>query len=233
MPQPPHRRACLVGVGETRYARWGGITDASEHALALEAILSAVADAGLSVDDVDGLTSFAGDRNAIGRNVQLNGEPYTIVGVMPPGFGAANSTDAWVPMAFKPDELAGDEWVFILALELDVGRHRPFRGGVVVGGDLIIEAAAALVVFGDGEEIFAAGAGAGGRLAADERDRRVVFAEVGIAERRIVVAEDVDGNDRPRARRDPRLDRRRVEVERPRVDVGEDRCRALVDGAVG
>ncbi len=63
MPQPPNRRACLVGVGETRYARWGGITDASEHALALEAILTAVADAGLSVDDVDGLTSFASDRN--------------------------------------------------------------------------------------------------------------------------------------------------------------------------
>ena len=34
------RRACIVGVGETRYARWGGITDASEHALALEAILA-------------------------------------------------------------------------------------------------------------------------------------------------------------------------------------------------
>jgi acetyl-CoA acetyltransferase len=59
----PARRACLVGVGETRYARWGGITDRSEHALALEAILAAVRDAGLAVDDVDGLTSFAGDRN--------------------------------------------------------------------------------------------------------------------------------------------------------------------------
>jgi acetyl-CoA acetyltransferase len=56
-------RAHLVGVGETRYARWGGITEASEHALALEAILAAVADAGLAPDDVDGLASFAGDRN--------------------------------------------------------------------------------------------------------------------------------------------------------------------------
>src|SRR5512143_4110637 len=63
MTAPSSRRACLVGVGETRYARWGGITEASEHALALEAILKAVADAGLAVDDVDGLTSFADDRN--------------------------------------------------------------------------------------------------------------------------------------------------------------------------
>jgi len=58
-----NRRACIVGVGETRYARWGGITDASEYALALEAILRATADAGLPVDAIDGLTSFAGDRN--------------------------------------------------------------------------------------------------------------------------------------------------------------------------
>jgi acetyl-CoA acetyltransferase len=56
-------RACIVGVGETRYARWGGIADRSEHGLALDAILAAVADAGLPVDAVDGLTSFAGDRN--------------------------------------------------------------------------------------------------------------------------------------------------------------------------
>lgn len=63
MTPPPNRRACIVGVGETRYARWGGITDTSEHTLALQAILNAVADAGLAVDQVDGLTSFAGDRN--------------------------------------------------------------------------------------------------------------------------------------------------------------------------
>ena len=56
-------RAHVVGVGETRYARWGKIGDVTEHALALEAILRAVADAGLSVDEVDGLCSFAEDRN--------------------------------------------------------------------------------------------------------------------------------------------------------------------------
>lgn len=57
------RDVCIVGVGETRYTRWGGIKDASEHRLALEAILAAVGDAGLAVDEVDGLVSFAGDRN--------------------------------------------------------------------------------------------------------------------------------------------------------------------------
>ena len=55
--------AFVVGVGETRYAKWGGIDDKSEYQLAIEAILAALADAGLGVDDVDGLSSFAEDRN--------------------------------------------------------------------------------------------------------------------------------------------------------------------------
>jgi acetyl-CoA acetyltransferase len=56
-------RAHLVGVGETRYTRWGKIGEVTEHALACEAIQRAVADAGLSMGDVDGLASFAEDRN--------------------------------------------------------------------------------------------------------------------------------------------------------------------------
>ena len=57
------RRAHLVGVGESAYARWGRIGDVTEHALACQAIQRAVDDAGLSIDDVDGLASFAEDRN--------------------------------------------------------------------------------------------------------------------------------------------------------------------------
>jgi acetyl-CoA acetyltransferase len=56
-------RAQIVGVGESTYARWGKIGDVTEHALACQAIGRAVADAGLSMDDVDGLASFAEDRN--------------------------------------------------------------------------------------------------------------------------------------------------------------------------
>jgi acetyl-CoA acetyltransferase len=50
-------------VGESQYARWGKIGDVSEHALACQAIQRAVEDAGLTMDDVDGLASFAEDRN--------------------------------------------------------------------------------------------------------------------------------------------------------------------------
>ena len=54
--------ACIVGVGETAYAKRGGL-DTSEYQLALEAICAAVADAGMSLDEIDGLASFADDRN--------------------------------------------------------------------------------------------------------------------------------------------------------------------------
>jgi len=57
------RKAHIVGVGESQYTKWGKIGDITEHALAHQAIMKAVADAGLSVDDVDGLASFAEDRN--------------------------------------------------------------------------------------------------------------------------------------------------------------------------
>ena len=56
-------QACIVGVGESRYAKWGGLSDTSEYQVALEAIMAAVADAGLTLDQVDGLASFADDRN--------------------------------------------------------------------------------------------------------------------------------------------------------------------------
>ncbi len=51
---------------------------------------------------------FGGARDVVGRAVQLNGEPYNVVGVAPPGFGLASKVDAWMPMAFKPDETAND-----------------------------------------------------------------------------------------------------------------------------
>ncbi len=56
-------RARVVGVGESAYARGGKIGDVTEHALACQAIQRAVRDAGLTMDDVDGLASFAEDRN--------------------------------------------------------------------------------------------------------------------------------------------------------------------------
>lgn len=51
---------------------------------------------------------FGGASDVVGHPLQLSGEPYTVVGVAPPGFGQASKVDAWVPMAFKRDEIAND-----------------------------------------------------------------------------------------------------------------------------
>lgn len=59
----PSQRAVVVGIGESRYARWGGIQDRSEFQLACEAILAAAKDAGLPPGRIDGFASFSEDAN--------------------------------------------------------------------------------------------------------------------------------------------------------------------------
>ena len=40
-------------------------------------------------------TRFSGDAAVVGRGIRLNGFTYTVVGVMPPGFGFPGETDLW------------------------------------------------------------------------------------------------------------------------------------------
>ena len=56
-------KACIVGIGETEYKRWGQIMDRSEFQLGCEAILKALDDAGLTTADLDGFCSYSMDRN--------------------------------------------------------------------------------------------------------------------------------------------------------------------------
>jgi putative ABC transport system permease protein len=52
-------------------------------------------------------SKFGGDRNVVGQRVLLNGEKYSVVGVMPPWFSFPNKdADLWVPTAFTPQQLA-------------------------------------------------------------------------------------------------------------------------------
>ena len=59
-------RACIVGIGESQYAKWGTIKNQSEFSLACEAILAAARDAGISPKKIDGFASFSYDRNEPG-----------------------------------------------------------------------------------------------------------------------------------------------------------------------
>ncbi|HEX4640425.1 MAG TPA: ABC transporter permease, partial [Chthoniobacterales bacterium] len=43
---------------------------------------------------------YGSDRNIIGREISLNDEPHTVVGVMPPNYQPDNYGELWVPSAF-------------------------------------------------------------------------------------------------------------------------------------
>jgi putative ABC transport system permease protein len=51
---------------------------------------------------------FGADRNIIGRSIRLNGAPYTVIGVLPPGLFDREWQDVWTPLAFRPEEMTRD-----------------------------------------------------------------------------------------------------------------------------
>ncbi|MGA8594676.1 MAG: ABC transporter permease [Bryobacteraceae bacterium] len=66
---------------------------------------------------------FGGDRTLVGRNILLNGDKYTVDGVMRPDFSFPFSTsEAWVPIDLTPEQLR-DRWDHYL--NEVVGRLRP------------------------------------------------------------------------------------------------------------
>lgn len=49
--------------------------------------------------------NFGSDRGIIGREIRMNGEPYTVVGVAPPGMRDRQQSQMMLPLAFKPEQL--------------------------------------------------------------------------------------------------------------------------------
>jgi putative ABC transport system permease protein len=61
---------------------------------------------------------YGGEPSILGRDILLNGEKYTVVGVMPAGFQFLEPhVKLWVPMAFTPDQLAarGSHYLTVVA----------------------------------------------------------------------------------------------------------------------
>ncbi len=63
---------------------------------------------------------FSGDRSIVGRDVRINGEPYRVVGVMPPDFEApARDISVLMPFAFTPQQMSdaarGNEFSSMIA----------------------------------------------------------------------------------------------------------------------
>ena len=63
---------------------------------------------------------FGSDPNILGKQVKMNGEPYTIVGVLAPGPADRLQNVIDVPLAFKPDQINQDfHWLLVM------GRLKP------------------------------------------------------------------------------------------------------------
>jgi putative ABC transport system permease protein len=59
---------------------------------------------------------FSADPNVVGRTVQLDGQPNTVLGVMPPRFD--ESTDAWMPLGIQPATAPRDDRQYTVVARL-------------------------------------------------------------------------------------------------------------------
>jgi putative ABC transport system permease protein len=56
------------------------------------------------------------DRNIIGKPIQMNSEPYTVVGILTPGQTDRLESQFVVPLAFKPEQINHDfHWLLVMA----------------------------------------------------------------------------------------------------------------------
>jgi putative ABC transport system permease protein len=109
-------------VGETPYLGRYFLPEEEEHGKDHVAILHY----GLWKD------SFGGDRNIVGKQIRLNGEFYTVVGVRPPGYpGQARDASLDVPLSFEPEELnRRSHWLMVM------GRLKPGLSVAAGGADM-------------------------------------------------------------------------------------------------
>jgi len=123
--------ANLVGQGEPRRLEGEAVT---AELLPLLGVAPAFGRGFSAADDAAGApgtvllsdalwkSQFGGDPSVLGRSVSLNDEPFTIIGVLPPGFAyPRRDTAFWIPTRFSEEiyEDRGNYWLYV------VGRLKP------------------------------------------------------------------------------------------------------------
>ncbi|AEG50842.1 acetyl-CoA acetyltransferase-like protein [Sphingobium chlorophenolicum L-1] len=127
---PFRGRTAVVGVGESRFYKHGRATD-SEFKLTLDAILAAVADAGIDPRRIDGFASFSMDRSDPSRLAAALGLPelrYANMFWGGGGGGAAAVANAAAAI------IAGQAKCVVVFRGIAQGQHGRFGDGAAVSG---------------------------------------------------------------------------------------------------
>jgi putative ABC transport system permease protein len=64
---------------------------------------------------------FGADRDIIGKNIRMNGEPHTVVGILPPGIYDRFNSQLWVPLVFRPEQVNRDAQSILVMARLKDG----------------------------------------------------------------------------------------------------------------
>ncbi len=109
------RGATMTGQGKPQYLRVGIVTPGFFSTVGVEPML------GRTFSPEEGLpgaarvavlgyglwrSSFGGDPTVVGRTITLQGNPVTVLGVLPQGFEFLEPLDLWVPLPIDPAEAA-------------------------------------------------------------------------------------------------------------------------------
>ncbi|HBL25575.1 MAG TPA: ABC transporter permease, partial [Acidobacteria bacterium] len=118
----------LTGVGEPERIKLALVSPALFSVLGVEAghgRVFADGEDGLDAPRVAVLSDafwhrrHAADPQVIGRDLTINGNLYTVIGVMPPGFRYPENVDLWAPLRLDPSEDRGNHYLACL------GRLKP------------------------------------------------------------------------------------------------------------
>jgi putative ABC transport system permease protein len=60
-------------------------------------------------------TRFGADRNIVGKQIRMNGEPFTVVGVFATGLADRGGSQVSIPLAFRPEQINHDNhWILVM-----------------------------------------------------------------------------------------------------------------------
>ena len=84
---------------------------------------------------------LAGAGNAVGKTVQLNGEPYTVIGVMPRWFDFPAGTDLWTPMDMTSQQVhnRGSHWASAIGRVKDGATIEQARADLMIISQRLIK----------------------------------------------------------------------------------------------